>query len=168
MMTCESRKINRAWNKFAFFVAFFGFVSAASSADADPGSVSQFPVEAVTPEEDEADNWIFGAGLYSNDPKTGKRVNQYAKEQPSYRNTPSRYSNAYSTEPLSAPRYYGGDPFFADNRDTFFQDTPNPFFADINPMTPFSPIYSSEGFGSNTDFYGVGSDALPDLGKPGE
>lgn len=110
-------------------------------------------VEPATPEEDDADNWIFGSGPYSDDPKTGKRVKQYAKEPASYRTQPSRYS--------SEPRYYGGDPFFADNRDTFFQDTPNPFFADVNPMTPLSPIYSNETYGSNTDYNGYGL-PLPD------
>jgi hypothetical protein len=99
-----------------------------------PAPAAQVQAGAQDADDDDADDWTFDSGLYTDDPKTGQRVWQYAREKPVYKNTPS-----YS----SAPRYYSSDPFFLPNTDMlFFQNTPDPFYAEPTAY-PTNGIFSS-------------------------
>ncbi len=108
--------------QFAIYTVIFGVASTLLSAAVfAPVSTPQEPAETKDADDDD-DDWVFDSGMYSNSPKTGERVWQYAKEKPVYTNTPS-YSNA--------PRYYSSDPFFLPSTDMmFFQNNPDPFYAE--------------------------------------
>jgi hypothetical protein len=129
-----------------FVVLVFGFASAAFSATDPTAGVSapQVQSEVQTAADDEADDWIFDSAPYTDNPKTGERVSQYAPIKPVYTNTPRYYS--------FMPRYYSSDPFFLPNTDfMFFQNTPDPFYdeptgypSDVGPYAPSGNFYGLE------------------------
>jgi hypothetical protein len=103
--------------------------------------------------DDDGDDWMFDPGLYTNDPKTGERVEQYAKVKPVYRNSPNILS--------VAPYYSTSDPFFLPSTDMlFFQNTPDPFYAE---PSPYPLIYegptSFRGYNYGLEFGGYRFDA---------
>lgn len=57
-----------------------------------------------------AGNWIFSQGFYTNDPKTGKRVDQYQKLAPVYRVPNDQYFGPEGPHPFGPdfgyPSYY--------------------------------------------------------------
>ena len=91
-----------------------GFLAIATScATAEAGAVHthyqpQFPPEGATAEnaaENASPHWIFDRSLYSNDPATGKRVEQYAQPV-----TPHHDPNAIFDSPHGSYPF-GPDPF---------------------------------------------------------
>jgi hypothetical protein len=95
--------------------------------------------------DDDGDDWIFDPGLYTNDPTTGQRTEQYTKPKPVYR---------YSYQvPAVIPSYYSmSDPFFLPSTDMlFYQNTPDPFFAEPEPF----PYYYGIPFGIGGWNYGI-------------
>jgi hypothetical protein len=101
---------------------------------------------AAVQDDDDSGGWVFDNSTYTNDPKTGKRVDQYKKEK-----TPYRDPNAFFDSPL-----LGG--FF--NNDYF-----GGFYDNYNPLTYLSTI--SELYGNY--FYGNDSDKYyPYDGDPNE
>ncbi|MCC6126848.1 MAG: hypothetical protein IT426_17935 [Pirellulales bacterium] len=115
---------------------------------ADSASVPAPPAQTDdrNDDDDEEDNWIFDAGPYSENPKTGQRTWQYAKEKPAYRDPLGGYS--------TVPFYYGGDPFFLPSTDSlFFMNTPDPFYTEPTGY----PYFYNGPFGADRYFYGIGA-----------
>lgn len=79
-------------------------------------SVGEQAVAAPPADDDDSDDWMFDKSLYTNDAKTGKRVDQYKKEK-----TPYRDPNAWFDSPM------GVSPFFNDFYGGFYGYS-NPFF----------------------------------------
>jgi hypothetical protein len=115
----------------------------AAATNSAPAPAAQVQSDTQDSYDDDADDWTFDSGLYTDDPKTGQRVWQYAKEKPVYSNSPS-YSRA--------PRYTSGDPFFLPNTDMlFFQNTPDPFYAEPTSY----PATANGIFSTSPYFYGL-------------
>ncbi|MBN2021989.1 MAG: hypothetical protein JW809_04280 [Pirellulales bacterium] len=67
-------------------------------------------------------DWIFDRGLYTNNPKTGQRVDQYQHERPAYRDPYSFFDSPHQSFPFAPdarydlyPYYYGLYPYFAEH-----------------------------------------------------
>jgi hypothetical protein len=140
-----------AW-QFAVLSGILFCASKATSATTDAQAVSPPPAQAnaQNDDDDEGDDWVFDSGPYTDNPKTGRRVWQYAKEKPAYQDAPSGYS--------IQPRYYGSDPFFLPYTDMmFFLNTPDPLFAEPTGYPP----YNDGIYGADRYFYGLGSGSYP-------
>jgi hypothetical protein len=92
---------------------------------------------AAVQDDDDSGGWIFDDSTYTNDPKTGKRVDQYKKEKTAYRDP-----NAFFDSPL-----LGG--FF--NNDFFggFYDNYNPLLY----LSTISELYGNYFYGNDSDKY---------------
>lgn len=87
--------------------------------------------------DDGADDWMFDDSTYTNDPKTGQRVDQFKHEK-----TPYRDPNALFDSPMDTLGYYGG----------YFSG----FYENYNPLTYFSQLSELMGsyfFGNDSDKY---------------
>ena len=58
---------------------------------------------AAAQNDDDSDNWMFDNSTYTNDPKTGKRVDQFKKEK-----TPYRDPNALFDSSMDTFGFFGG------------------------------------------------------------
>jgi hypothetical protein len=110
----------------------------------------QSSMATMLDDDDAADDWMFDKSTYTNDPKTGKRVDQYKKEK-----TPYRDPNAWFDSPM------GGFPFF----DGFFGGFYEGFNNYFNPFFYFemSPQLMNEYYFGND-----GSGYYPYDGDPNE
>lgn len=61
-------------------------------------------------QDDDSGDWIFDDSLYANDPKTGKRVDQYKHEKTPYRDPNALFDS------------YLGSPFYNDSYGGYFYD----------------------------------------------
>jgi hypothetical protein len=124
---------------FALFLAILVSTSQTSSAATESTAVPTPSAKSDVQKNksDEDDDWAFNSGLYTDNPQTGQRTWQYAKEKPAYRDAPGKYS--------IEPRYYSGDPFFLPNTDEmFFLNTPDPFYAEPYSELPGYPSANDE------------------------
>ncbi len=120
---------------------FFVVVATSRCPAAEPGKTTP-----ALQDNDDADNWMFDDSTYTNDPKTGHRVDQYKHEK-----TPYRDPNALFDSPMGT---FG-----------FFGDYFGGFYDNYNPFTYFSTL--SEFMGNY--FYGNDSDKYyPYDGDPNE
>ncbi|MGW8255922.1 MAG: hypothetical protein ACWGMZ_00400 [Thermoguttaceae bacterium] len=69
----------------------------------------QAKTTAADQDADDSDGWIFDNAPYTNDPKTGKRVNQYRPEKKVYRDPYSLFDSPHSAFPFESDTY---DSFF--------------------------------------------------------
>lgn len=143
---------------WVWFVLGYAISASAATDPTASDSAGQLPSATQNDaDDDDEDDWIFDSAPYTDNPKTGERVEQYAPEKPVYRNTPRNYS------PM--PHNYGGDPFFLPNTDMiFFQNSPNPFYAE--PLD--TPTFYNNQFGSPGNSYGQetgGEDPSSDMSK---
>ena len=92
---------------------------------------------AAVQDDGDSGDWMFDDSTYTNDPKTGKRVDQYQKEK-----TPYRDPNAFFDSPL-----LGG--FF--NNDYFggFYDNYNPLIY----LNTLAEVYGNYFYGNDSDKY---------------
>jgi hypothetical protein len=86
--------------------------------------------------DDDSDDWMFDKSTYTNDPKTGKRVDQFKKEK-----TPYRDPNALFDSPMDTFGVFGG--YFGG------------FYDNYNPFTYFNQLSELMG----TYFYGDDADS---------
>jgi hypothetical protein len=92
---------------------------------------------AAAQNDDESDDWMFDNSTYTNDPKTGKRVDQYKKEK-----TPYRDPNAFFDSPMGSFSIFG--------------DAFGGFYDNYNPFTYFSTLNEFMGnyfYGNDSDKY---------------
>ena len=82
---------------------------------------------APRPSGPEDKDWIFDRGLYTNNPKTGKRVWQYAKKKRAYRDPNSFFDSPHEAYPFVPDPYLS--PYY----------TPYPYYAPY-PYYPY-PYY---------------------------
>jgi len=78
-------------------------------------AANQGKTAAAVAETEDSDDWMFDNSTYTNDPKTGKRVDQYKHEK-----TPYRDPNAWFDSPMNFG-FFGGNSFGG-------------FYEDYNPM----------------------------------
>jgi hypothetical protein len=120
---------------------FFTIVLTAQCPATGPGNTT-----AAVQDNDESDDWMFDNSTYTNDPKTGRRVDQYKKEK-----TPYRDPNAFFDSPM------GGFGMFGD----YFGG----FYDNYNPLTYLSNLSEF----ARDYFYGNDSDEYyPYDGDPNE
>ncbi len=110
---------------------FFAIAATSQCPAAEPGKTAP----AVQSDNDN-DDWMFDNSTYTNDPKTGHRVDQYKKEK-----TPYRDPNALFDSPMDA---FG-----------FFGDYFSGFYENYNPFTYFNELLTLMG----SYFYGNDSDS---------
>jgi len=113
-------------------VGFFTIALSSQCPAAEPGNKT-----ATVQNDDESDDWMFDNSTYTNDSKTGRRVDQYKHEK-----TPYRDPNAFFDSPM------GGIGMFGD----FFGG----FYDNYNPFTYFSTLSEFMGnylYGNDSDKY---------------
>jgi hypothetical protein len=91
--------------------------------------------KAAAAKSEESDEWMFDNSAYTNDPKTGHRVDQYKKEK-----TPYRDPNALFDSPMDMFGFCGG--YFGG-----FYDSYSP----INYFNQLSELMGNYFYGSDTD-----------------
>ena len=122
-------------------VVFFIIVETFKCPAAEPSNKT-----AAGQNDDDSDNWMFDDSTYTNDPKTGRRVDQYKHEK-----TPYRDPNAFFDSPM------GGFGMFGD----YFGG----FYDNYNPLTYLSNLSEF----ARDYFYGNDSDEYyPYDGDPNE
>jgi hypothetical protein len=87
-------------------------------------------------DDDDSGDWVFDNSTYTNDPKTGKRVDQFKKEK-----TPYRDPNAFFDSPMLF---------------SFFNDSWGGFYNDYNPfiyLNTLSEYYGGYFYGNDSDKY---------------
>lgn len=57
-------------------------------------------------------DWIFDQGLYTNNPKTGKRVWQYKKNDKAYRDPNALFDSPMGSFPFAPDPYFDGYPYY--------------------------------------------------------
>jgi hypothetical protein len=92
---------------------------------------------AAVQNDDDSDDWMFDNSTFTNDPKTGQRVDQYKHEK-----TPYRDPNAFFDSPM------GSFGFFGDSFGGFYENY-NPFIY-FNTLTEFMGKYY---YGNDSDEY---------------
>jgi len=80
-------------------------------------AAGQGKTAAVVEDDEDSGDWVFDKSTYTNDPKTGKRVDQYKHEK-----TPYRDPNAWFDSPMISSA------FFNDSWSGGFYDYYNPFY----------------------------------------
>jgi hypothetical protein len=112
-------------------VAIFAFLSVSICPGAEPATTS-----GPQYDDDGSDDWMFDNSLYTNDPKTGNRVDQFKHEK-----TPYRDPNAFFDSPLGS---------------FLFGDSWGSFYENYNPFAYFSALSEFMGnyfFGNDSDKY---------------
>jgi hypothetical protein len=56
-------------------------------------------------------DWIFDRGLYTNDPKTGKRTWQYRRKSRAYRDPNAWFDSPHESFPFAPDPYFDGYPY---------------------------------------------------------
>jgi hypothetical protein len=140
-------------SQFAMVLGIFAFLSM-PSVWAVESAIPPAKANAQIDDNDEGGDWIFDSGPYTNNPKTGERVWQYAKVKPVYESVPN-YMPIYAPSYYSLePRSYSGDPFFLLNTDKmFFMNHPDPFYAEPTGY----PGYYNGVLGADRFLYGLES-----------
>lgn len=143
---------------FLLILLFEGAMASAAmiSATPEPSAHATISQSDAQSSDDDGDDWIFDPGLYTDDPATGQRTEQYAKQKPVYR-TPSQF-------PPATPHYYGmSDPFFLPSTDMmFFQNIPDPFFAEPEPYPSYYGWSGGRNYGIDWSGSGVGNQEADD------
>ncbi len=105
-------------NRFSLAVIAAAVVLQAAPAQTPRRQRQTVAEQADTPGQPQAErrpaapagNWIFARGRYTNDPKTGERVDQYQKVAPIYRIPNEEYYGAEGPHPFGPdygyPSYY--------------------------------------------------------------
>jgi hypothetical protein len=116
----------------AILAMFFIIAVTSQCVGAQPASTT-----AADQNDDESDDWMFDNSTYTNDPKTGKRIDQYKKEK-----TPYRDPNALFDSSLDTFGFFGG--FWGG------------FYDNYNPFTYFNNLQEFMGnyyYGNDSDKY---------------
>ncbi|MGA2062002.1 MAG: hypothetical protein ABSG67_16065 [Thermoguttaceae bacterium] len=92
---------------------------------------------AAAQNDDDSDDWMFDKSTYTNDPKTGKRVDQFKKEK-----TPYRDPNAFFDSPMDTLSIFGG--YLGG-----FYDNYNPF----NYYSTLTEFMGNYFYGNDSDKY---------------
>jgi hypothetical protein len=90
--------------------------------------------EPPTETDSEEHSWTFDQSLYTNDPKTGSRVLQYAKKKPAYRDPYSFLDSPHEAYP------FGPDPYLGPYYGPMFNYGLYPYYENYARPYPYGPM----------------------------